>query len=449
MNGVENWVVGYLVNSLWMVPLIFAAAWMASVVMRRSGAQAVHRVWVVALWMEALLPAVRIRLDEAWRAVLALWHWGESGGDGDVRITVAANAAGTHGGVHLPSPLLLTVVVAYACSILYFAARLAWGLWKTYAMEREAKAMESGGVIAARWEWHKRNAEVKDAALLVSAKTRGPATLGVRRGVLVVPQGFFEAIAESELDTVMAHECAHMRRRDFAKNVLYSMVALPVAYHPLLWLTFSRLTESREMVCDAIAAEMIAGRESYARSLLQLASLFVEGERAETFHAIGIFDANSLERRVMNLIGRKQKTGWALRGAMLAACVAIGAATCASALALRMDVSAEKTEKKDAPRVVKVDPGVIAGQAIEQKKPVYPAEAKEKHIEGAVVMKAIISKEGAVENLQVLNGPKELLAASLDAVKEWRYKPYVLNGEPTEVETTITVTYNLGSAAKQ
>jgi TonB family protein len=260
----------------------------------------------------------------------------------------------------------------------------------------------------------------------------------------VVPQGFFEGIAESELDTVMAHECAHMRRSDFAKNVLYSVAALPVAYHPLLWLTFARLTESREMVCDAMAAEMITGRKSYARSLLQLASLFVESEQAETFHAIGIFDANSLERRVMNLIGRKQTTGWALRGAMLAACVAIGAATCASALALRMNVSAEKNEKAEAqPQRVRVAPGVVAGQAIEQKKPVYPDEAKANHIEGAVVLKAIISKQGTVENLQIVSGPKELQSASLDAVKEWRYKPYILNGDPTEVETTITVNFSL------
>lgn len=442
MNGVENWVVGYLVNSLWMVPLVFAAAWIANVVMRRSGAQAVHRVWVVALWMEALLPALQIRLDEAWRVALALWQWGKPGGGGDVRITVAANVAHAQGGVQLPHWLLLTVVVAYELSILYFAARLVWGVWKTYAMEREAKPVEPGNAIAAQWERHKKKADVKDAVLSVSAKTRGPATLGMSRGVLVVPQGFFEGVEESELDTVMAHECAHIRRRDFAKNVLYSVVALAVAYHPLLWLTFSRLTESREMVCDAIAAEIIAGRERYARSLLRLASLFVESEPARTFHAIGIFDANSLERRVMSLMRGKQKTGWALRGAMLSACVAIGAATCASALALRMDVSAEKNEKA-ANRVVKVAPGVIAGQVIEHKTPVYPAEAKEKHIEGAVVLKAIISKEGAVENLQILSGPKELCISALDAVREWRYRPYVLNGDPTEVETTITVTYSL------
>ncbi len=145
----------------------------------------------------------------------------------------------------------------------------------------------------------------------------------------------------------------------------------------------------------------------------------------------------------MNLTRQKRSTGWALRAAMLSACVAIAAVACASALALRMDVSAEKNEKTPN-RTVKIDPAVIAGLAIEQKHPVYPAEAKEKHIEGAVVLKATISKEGAVENLQIVSGPKELYASAIEAVKEWRYKPYVLNGEPTEVETTVTVNYSLG-----
>ena len=145
----------------------------------------------------------------------------------------------------------------------------------------------------------------------------------------------------------------------------------------------------------------------------------------------------------MNLMRQKQPTGWALRTTMLAVCVAIGTVTCASALALRMNVSAEKNQKT-ADRTVKVDPGVIASNAIYQKNPEYPAEAKANHIEGAVVLRALISKEGTVENLQIVSGPKELFASAIDAVKEWRYRPYVLNGEPTEAETTIAVNYYLG-----
>jgi TonB family protein len=222
------------------------------------------------------------------------------------------------------------------------------------------------------------------------------------------------------------------------------MVSLPVTYHPLLWLTLARVTESREMVCDAMAAEMFEGQERYARSLLRLASMVADATPARTLHAIGIFDANTFERRVMRLTGRRVEMGRALRVTTAAACVAMGAVTCASALALRTEVAAPGAEKKEAPSPVKIRSSALAGNAIYQKPPVYPAEAKANHIEGAVVMKAIISKEGIVKNLEVVSGPEELRASALDAVKEWKYRPYVLNGEPIEVETTITVNYSVG-----
>jgi beta-lactamase regulating signal transducer with metallopeptidase domain len=236
MNGAESWAIEYFVNSLWIVPLVFAAAWVAARVVRNAGPRVEHRVWVAALLIETLLPGLQVRLTEVWRiaSALAFWRWGTKAGEGNVSITVAA-AARAHGGLRLPHGLLGVIAIAYVCSILYFTARLAWGLWKTYAIEREADPSELEDTIAVRWEWHLRSAGVKDAALLLSKKMRGPVTLGIRRGVLVVPSEFFEGIAQSEMDAVMAHECAHMQRRDFAKNVLYSVMALPVTYHPLLW----------------------------------------------------------------------------------------------------------------------------------------------------------------------------------------------------------------------
>ncbi len=92
---------------------------------------------------------------------------------------------------------------------------------------------------------------------------------------------------------------------------------------------------------------------------------------------------------------------------------------------------------------VRVSSGVAAGMAISQVTPVYPEEAKAEHVQGVVVLHAVISKGGEVENLQVVSGPKELVASAIDAVRQWRYKPYLLNGEPTEVETTINVNYTL------
>jgi beta-lactamase regulating signal transducer with metallopeptidase domain len=108
----------------------------------------------------------------------------------------------------------------------------------------------------------------------------GPVTVGGRQGMMLVPPGFLGSVTEEDLDAVAAHEFAHMRRTDFLKNMGYGALSLPVAYHPLLWLTWARVAESREMVCDAMAAVATAGRERYARSLLRLASLLAKGAPA-------------------------------------------------------------------------------------------------------------------------------------------------------------------------
>ena len=85
----------------------------------------------------------------------------------------------------------------------------------------------------------------------------------------------------------------------------------------------------------------------------------------------------------------------------------------------------------------------MAGNILTKVAPVYPHDARAAHISGTVVLHAIIGKDGNVEKLVVVSGPKELQTSALDAVKQWTYKPYLLNGNPTEVETTIHVNYNL------
>jgi protein TonB len=67
------------------------------------------------------------------------------------------------------------------------------------------------------------------------------------------------------------------------------------------------------------------------------------------------------------------------------------------------------------------------------------------HVGGVVVLKAIINKEGHIRDLHVVKGPKILQDAALDAVRQWEYRPYLLNGEPVEVMTTINVVFALGN----
>jgi protein TonB len=77
--------------------------------------------------------------------------------------------------------------------------------------------------------------------------------------------------------------------------------------------------------------------------------------------------------------------------------------------------------------------------------PTYPQIARTARISGSVVLTAVIAKDGQIENLTLVSGHPMLAPAAIDAVKQWRYRPYLLNGEPVEVETTITVMFQLAS----
>jgi protein TonB len=95
------------------------------------------------------------------------------------------------------------------------------------------------------------------------------------------------------------------------------------------------------------------------------------------------------------------------------------------------------------PQRVRVSAGVTSGLLVKRIQPNYPPLARQARIQGTVVLHAVISKEGAIENLTLVSGHPMLAPAAIDAVKQWRYKPYLLNGEPVEVDTEVQVNFTL------
>jgi periplasmic protein TonB len=91
----------------------------------------------------------------------------------------------------------------------------------------------------------------------------------------------------------------------------------------------------------------------------------------------------------------------------------------------------------------RIPAGVMQGLIVTRVNPVYPPIARAARISGTVTLHAIIGKEGRIERLEAISGPPMLQGAALDAVKHWTYKPFLLNGEPVEVDTTVIVNFNL------
>lgn len=106
-----------------------------------------------------------------------------------------------------------------------------------------------------------------------------------------------------------------------------------------------------------------------------------------------------------------------------------------------------------APRIVHAEPkaparvssAIAAGLLLHKVIPPYPPLPKAAHISGTIALAATISKDGTIVNLRVVSGPAMLQQTALEAVSQWRYRPYLLNGEPVEVETTINVVFTLGN----
>ena len=86
---------------------------------------------------------------------------------------------------------------------------------------------------------------------------------------------------------------------------------------------------------------------------------------------------------------------------------------------------------------------MMEGNLIYKVQPVYPPLARQARIQGSVFLRAIISRSGTIEDLSVISGHPMLVGAAIDAVRHWRYRPYILNDEPVEVETRVTVNFSL------
>src|SRR5579872_825312 len=95
------------------------------------------------------------------------------------------------------------------------------------------------------------------------------------------------------------------------------------------------------------------------------------------------------------------------------------------------------------PQRIRISQGVTTGMLIHKVEPVYPSIARAARVQGSVILKAVIDRDGNIHDLQLVSGHPLLVPSALDAVKQWHYRPYLLNGQPVEVETTVTVIFTM------
>ena len=447
MKSIEAWILSYFLNSLWQVPLLFIAGLAAARALRNVSIEAEHRAWVGALLLQSLLPAIST-LPHTWlQSLIASYR--VTGASGSAGVTVAFGPVTGFSSVALPPSLLAAVALVYCSACACFMLRLGLRCLALHRIQRDAQelvlddegATRFAAQCAGRWQ-------IGRVVIATSSRIRVPMTMGLLRHVILLPEDMPSRVSAFDLQTVIAHEMAHIQRNDFLKNLGCEVLALPVSYHPFLYRTREHLMETREIACDTMAAAM-QGRRQYLQSLLRLASLLVTEMPARVPHAIGIFDNNTLERRLMHLTNNPSHIAGTRRLAAIAAAAAFPLAACGSAYALAMHVNATESgsfgisASTSSTPTVQVTAREMEANVISKQVPKYPADAKRAGIQGKVVLGAVINEKGEVERLKVVSGPKQLRQSALDAVQQWKYKPYLVNGKPVAVRTTINVTYTL------
>jgi TonB family protein len=454
VNALAAWAAATFLNALWQTALIFCAAWLAARLLRPAGPRAVHRVWIAALLLEALLPFCRLQ-PGLWLERLRTTF--TQTGDGAVTVRIATATSTDTAQSWLPGWAQRTLAAIFLLLVVIALLRVGRILWRTYALLRRAEPVEPAGELALALETYADELGIDPARVCVARleDLHGPATLGFFRHTLLLPVDLLTqssaALSQEEreeLSATLAHELEHMRRRDFAWNLLFTLIALPVDWHPLLRLTRGQIDETRELAVDDRAATLLAGNKTYARSLVRIATRLAAHPALWPIEAMGIYDSNIFERRIVNLMRKTEEVSWIRRAASVAGCAVLALAASYTAMALQTNVNPPGEAKNGAPvvknGVVSLSTAEATDNLVTKAAPVYPAMAKAAGIEGTVRLNAVIGKDGHIKELRVISGPVMLRQSSMDTVRQWVYKPYLLNGKPVEVETQIQVIYTLG-----
>lgn len=367
METVSRLALTFLLNSLWQVTGVACVAGLCVWLMRNAPARYRHVIWVMALAVSVLLPIESVLSSWTTGSFPTLvsatanhrrlqsspvlpgqarsgveradmnngWAWKTVGSAGILDFT-------RHRGHTITiSPYLSIIVLGiYVLSLAFQSRRLCRAWRKTIAIGRSGYAREIPAAIAGAATRCLTTLGLRNVPILASASAVGPMTLGARRPVIILPEPFFQEASAEEAISVLAHETAHIARRDFLMNLIYEMVALPISFHPAAALLKRRINETRELACDEIATARITSASDYARSLVALArKMSAPPAFPRSGYLLGVFDANILEERIMSMLDQKRRLNARLAKATLVLGAFMMAASCIFASAFSLSIS--------------------------------------------------------------------------------------------------------------
>jgi beta-lactamase regulating signal transducer with metallopeptidase domain len=343
MEAISRTLLTFILNALWQVPLAAAVAALGGWIMRGGPAWHRHALWVAALFAAVLLPLGGIRVA------------GNATADRLQLSAVAQPAASTPAAeaVAVPAPAAARdrgwtisfapttggfLLLAYVSFLAWRLARLARAATRTANMHAAATAARPGPVLSGVWERCQCSFGRGGVELLASGRVSGPVTAGAFRPAVILPASMLSEPSEEVLTTAIGHEMAHIARHDFAANLLYELLYLPISFHPAAMWIHREIDRTREMACDELVTARLLDPRAYAQSIVSIANGMCASPGPG--YSLGIFDGNILEQRIRRLMeGRSGGLGRAR--AVLAAGLAALAVCAVMASNLRVSALAQ------------------------------------------------------------------------------------------------------------
>jgi TonB family protein len=382
---------------------IFVAAWLAARLLRWASADLRHQVWLAALVGAALVSIpFPVPVPEAW-----------------FQISAGIPSPGVELPARLGSPL-------YALWIA--GALLSLGRW-------------AAGV--GRVAWWTRRARMADTAagrILFSREIAVPMTWGVFRPAILLPDYAREWPPE-KLRLALAHERAHIARRDWLWQTLAQLVASAFWFHPLAWLAAAELRREAERATDDRVLASGVAPADYAAGLVEVARRV---SLAPSSAAVTMMTRRSaLEDRVRRILDISQHA--ASCGTSLARFAGASSRTARSAVAMAAAVLVLGLAACHA-GVYRISstPGIVPPRVVHKVEPQYTEQARQAKIAGTVVLHLQIDQQGHAEHIHIARSlDRGLDRQAVDAVRRWTFEPGRLNGKPVRVAATIEVNFRL------
>ena len=465
-----------LLHFVWQGSLVAVVLWAALLTMRKRPAAWRYGASSAALALLAALPAVTV-----W--MLARPLAAAPAGAATFFFAAAPGASLTR--VSWLTRVESWALPVWSLGVLLLSIRLVWGAGQLYGLRRRGQAA-TGAVVATVEQLAARMGVRQPVAVWISAMADGPSVVGWIRPLILLPSATLMGLTPEQLEAVLAHELAHIRRFDYAVNLLQMLVETLLFYHPAVWWVSARMRHERELCCDDLAVESCGNALCYARALTRLERLRLTAPGM----AMASTGGPLLYRiqRLMGVAGAEYRPS--RLPAILAVCLGLGCLALnvhwakaqeqaqekprqqepasvtvttrdgqAATITLRNGVKAEPPSnpnefymaadqgrtatytfrQREEPRVdrgVQIDTG---GAAIVKREPVeYPGSAIERNIQGVVTVEAIQDANGDVTDAHVLAGPQELRKAALHSVLEWRFQPAAA-GTARQVNLTFQI----------